>query len=291
MMHAMTLMAAVPSITKILKGPILGPLLAPDPNAKTGYMKSFGFCQQLVESRLSRETKSAQQNFTDYIVSQIGKGPSPMSKDVAIGESIVSIMAGSDSVTAALVPIIYLLTKHPHVYAKVQQEIDAAELSRPVVKYNETLKLKYFRAAVREAMRLYPSFGSTWPRIVPEGGCDIVPGIFVPGGTDVGVTTYVAHRDIAIFGEDAEEFRPERWLNIDAERRAELDKYYATFSYKYSSRVCSGQNIAMVEIHKFIVELFLRFDFELVNPKRPLEGKNNIQIFYEEVFVSLRRRV
>lgn len=44
----------------------------------------------------------------------------------------------------------------------------------------------------------------------PDGKCPI----FVPAGTLVGYQVYVLQRRKDIFGEDADEFRPERWETL-----------------------------------------------------------------------------
>ena len=51
-------------------------------------------------------------------------------------------------------------------------------------------------------------------RVVPEPGIES-NGYFIPQGTVVSIAHYVTHRDTSVFGEDAEAFRPERWLEAD----------------------------------------------------------------------------
>lgn len=67
----------------------------------------------------------------------------------------------------------------------------------------------------------------TMPRYVPKGGCEIA-GEWLAEGTRVGMNAAVVQRDEGVFGKDAEEFVPERWLRKDAAR---MERYMLHVSY------------------------------------------------------------
>jgi cytochrome P450 len=60
-------------------------------------------------------------------------------------------------------------------------------------------------------MRMHPGVSFPLERIVPSGGIEI-SGKLLPEGTIVGMNPAVIHRNQQVFGEDADFFRPERWL-------------------------------------------------------------------------------
>jgi cytochrome P450 len=130
-------------------------------------------------------------------------------------EGYVGIFAGSDTTAIAMRSIVDNLLRHPEALAKLQAELDNAftngQLSLPI-RYAQASKLPFFAACVKEGMRLHPSVGLHLPRIVPEGGCQLA-GHYFPAGSRVGVNPTVIHRNAAVFGEDANQFKPERWLN------------------------------------------------------------------------------
>lgn len=72
---------------------------------------------------------------------------------------------------------------------------------------------------VKEVLRLSPSIGLIFARKVPEGGVEVLPGVWVEGGYEVGINNWVVGRDKTLYGEDAEEFRPERWLEGEGRGR------------------------------------------------------------------------
>jgi cytochrome P450 len=132
--------------------------------------------------------------------------------------------------------------RNPSAYAKLTTEIDEADASgflSPVVQYHEAVGLAYLNACCKEGMRLHPSVGMTLPRHVPKGGCNIA-GQWFPEGTRVGVNAAVVQRDKTIFGQDANDFVPERWLSKDAAR---MERYMLHFGG--GSRTCIGKNVRL----------------------------------------------
>lgn len=82
-------------------------------------------------------------------------------------------------------------------------------------------------------MRMHPGVQYPLERVVPHGGANI-NGHFLPQDTIVGVNAAVIHRDREIFGQDADEFRPERWLG-DEEQAKVMDRHLLTVSHRYIS--------------------------------------------------------
>ena len=155
-------------------------------------------------------------------------------------ESYNAYAAGGDTTAIALNSILYHLMRCPRAYDRLTAEIDAAtaagELARPVA-YHEASRLPYLRAVVCEGMRVHPSVGLPLPRTVPLGGATVA-GVRLPGGYRVGCNAAVVQCDRAVFGADADVFRPERWLYGDAARMER-----AMLEFGYGPRVCLGKNV------------------------------------------------
>lgn len=127
--------------------------------------------------------------------------------------------AGADTTAISLRAMFYYLCKNPRCYAKLVQEVDALEssdgLSRPVITFAESQKMPYLQVCMKEAMRLHPAVGMLLERLVPAGGAT-VGNSWLPEGTIVGVNPWVMSRDRSVYGEDVDKYRPERWLEADA---------------------------------------------------------------------------
>jgi cytochrome P450 len=153
--------------------------------------------------------------------------------------------AGSDTTAVAFRTTFYHLMRNPEKLAKAHAEMDAAlaagSLSSPI-KYSEcTTKLPYVCAAIKEAMRMHPSVGLSMQRHAPEEGFESA-GRFIPKGYRIGMNPAVVHFDKDIFGQDADDFRPERWLVSEEEWKV-MDRNLLIFGA--GTRVCIGKNVSL----------------------------------------------
>lgn len=114
----------------------------------------------------------------------------------------------------------YYLCKNPRCYNLVKDEIEKmdkdGDLSE-IVTFAEANRMPYLQACMKEAMRMHPAVGQLLERLVPDEGFEITPGVHLPPGTIVGINPWLPARDKSVYGQDAAAFRPERWLEADAE--------------------------------------------------------------------------
>lgn len=184
----------------------------------------------------------------------------PMSAQDLKAEYITFTAATLDGVAAFISPFIDNMIQHPHILARVQQEIDVAsscgKLSSPVVSYEETTRLPFFMACIMETLRRDAPAQTILPRLISKGGL-WYDGAFIPEGTEMGASPYIIHRNTEIFGDDPFAFRPERWLESPG-RSALMEKYGMWWGY--GGRECIGKNYAMIEMQKLCLELCRRFE-------------------------------
>ncbi|CAK7223636.1 hypothetical protein SBRCBS47491_005275 [Sporothrix bragantina] len=168
--------------------------------------------------------------------------------------------AGSDTTSISLCAILFNLMNNPKSLAKLRDEVHKklAELNLDRIPFKDTQSMPYFQACIKEALRLHPATGLPLARVVPADGATI-SGIFFPAGTVVGINSWVAHRNRDVFGADADEFRPERWLIQDSAKLSLMESYWLPFGV--GSRTCIGKNISLLEINKLIPVLLKKFDF------------------------------
>ncbi|KZM20678.1 uncharacterized protein EKO05_0007187 [Ascochyta rabiei] len=180
------------------------------------------------------------------------------------GEMWVAVMAGAESTSGGLRAVFYHLLKHPSVMCKLTAEIDSAYASDALThpaRHSQVTALPYLLAVCKEAARVWPSFQVTMPRYAPAQGLQLPNGFLVPCGYQIGMNPFVVQRNTSIFGEDAEEFRPERWLEADASQLRKMNA--AMLSFGAGTRTCTGQHLAMAEIYKIVPEVLRRFTISM----------------------------
>ncbi|TQS32122.1 hypothetical protein Golomagni_07573 [Golovinomyces magnicellulatus] len=98
----------------------------------------------------------------------------------------------------------------------------------------------------------------------------------------------VIHSDTTIFGQDANAFSPERWLQSDEEQVKRMDRCLMTFGY--GTRTCIGKNISLMEMGKLVPRLLREFDLEWASEKSEWQVFNYWFARQEGLICRLRQR-
>ncbi|KAI6019956.1 cytochrome P450 [Pisolithus orientalis] len=210
----------------------------------------------------------------------------PMGKEELTAEALTQLIAGSDTTSNSSCAISYYIALHPRVQEKLQKELDEASGTEDdgVFTYEQVKRLPYLEAVINEGLRVHSTSSLGLPRVAPEGGLTI-KGVHFPQGTVLSVPTYTIHRDTQAWGEDADQFRPERWFERD---HAAMQKAFNPFSY--GPRACVGRNLASMELLIIISSIFRRYHFVLAEPDKPLDTREGFLRKPLECRVGIKRR-
>lgn len=260
------------TIRTLFQSRIMQALAAPKETDKTGMGPMLAFARSAVAERFHPDPNSKTPLKKDMLNHFISKGLSQLQCEV---EANLQIVAGSDSTTTVLRSALFLLISTPIAYNTLRQEIDlataAGTLTSPpgVTKYTECLKLPYLSAVIWETLRLFPPLFGLKSKLSPPGG-ETFKGVFYPPGTQVAICDDALCRREDVFGADAAIFRPERWLEMDEanfkEKRRWVDAVFGSGRF-----LCLGRHIALMELHKAVVELIRTFDWQIADPMRGID--------------------
>lgn len=141
---------------------------------------------------------------------------------------------------------------HTALLTEIRSLTPSSSSSR-IISWSHTQSLPYLRAVVSEGLRMWPPVSGLGFKTVPPEG-DSLNGYFVPGGTEIGQGFHGVGRSKAVWGADADVFRPERWLRAEGfelkKMRNALDTHFGHGKYS-----CLGKQIALMELHKAVFEV------------------------------------
>jgi cytochrome P450 len=265
-LHILELCCNFPMVQKIVSSRFMAGA-RPKPTDKTGLGAMLGIAQGVVKKRYASGAKDRE----DMLGSFKKNG---LTMEEAEGESMLQILAGSDSTATAIrMVFLYVLTA-PSVYAKLTREIRAYATS-PITKASDARAMPYLQSCIKEGLRMWPPLAGLLTKAAPEGG-ETFKGTFIPSGIEVCWSPFSMLHRKDVFGPDADVFRPERWLEAaddsDKEALAKMDRTLDLVfgSGKYG---CLGKTVALLELDKIFVTLLYDFDWAVVDPVTPIRTR------------------
>ncbi|KAH7020103.1 cytochrome P450 [Ilyonectria destructans] len=225
--------------------------LVPDKKLDQSVATCQRFIDRYVEEAL-REDRAKERPYV-FMTEMLATGAS---KEYVRDQLLAMILGGRDTSASTLSSLFWTLARRPDVLSKMREEVGRLEGRKP--SWEELKELKYLSMVLKEALRLWAPVSTnmrtaTADTILPRGGGrDGKSPLFIPKGTGCRWSLYSLHRRTDIFGDDAEEFRPERW-----------EKLRTTWEYLPFSggpRICIGQQFALTQMSYLVTRLLQRFD-------------------------------
>lgn len=153
-------------------------------------------------------------------------------------------VAGFETTANTLAILFWLLCKFERVQDKLRSTIML-----------EGSESKYLHWCIQETLRLYPAVPSGAGRILHE---DLeYNGMKFFKGTSINASIFSIHHSKEYWGEDVEEFRPERFGEPMAEQHP-----LQFFAFAHGPRYCIGMNLAFAEIKALVPKLILKYKLE-----------------------------
>ncbi|KAI8348322.1 cytochrome P450 [Mortierella sp. GBAus27b] len=225
-----------------------------------------------IESPEDKEVR--RRDLLDYFIDHEYEDGSRLT-DVELRDIFLNFMiAGRDTTAQSLAWMFYHLKKHPKIEAKMREEIDVIyPQGSDDYTYDEIAhNLPYVKAVFYETLRLTPAVSLSGVFAI---GADILPdGTRIDAGDAIGFSSYCMARETDVWGPNAAEFYPERWLTDDKSGKSPFGKFKNENSFKFNSfnggpRICLGQQFATIEAMVTAVYLLQNFQFEL-KPNHPV---------------------
>ncbi|WKY11678.1 hypothetical protein Q1695_003334 [Nippostrongylus brasiliensis] len=245
-------------------------------DAESDSTKRQDFVDLFLDARAEQEFDDSAE-FTKHGV-QVTK---QMTRDEIAAQCFVFLVAGYDTTATSLAYVTHLLAMNPTVQIKAQEEID--EHCQETICFDTLTKMRYLDCVVKEALRMYPLASIANSRRCMES--TTLNGVKVKEGEYVMVDTFSLHFDTEIWGSNATEFCPERWLDATNPPKA------AFLSFGLGPRQCIGMRLAQMEAKLVLAHLLKRFDIVATDrTEKTLTLQGSTTATPEAVTVQLRRR-
>ncbi|KAF5617651.1 cytochrome P450 monooxygenase [Fusarium tjaetaba] len=261
---------------------------------KTSNSAKFGLDK--IQQRREKTVLSSdeQTDFLSKFLKAAKANPQLVDDQAIVSYMVTNLVAGSDTTAISIRAVLYYLLKTPSAYKRLRDEIDQASLPEGPVSWADSQKLPYLNACIKEAFRMHPAVGVPLERLT-QSGYKLPNGVQVPEGTIVGISAWVIHRNTKIFGEQVDQYVPERWLQQPGESISTFDERIkqmkrADMTFGRGSRTCLGKNIGMMETCKAVPTLLKAFDISLVDPEKEWRLRNSWFVRQEGIEVYLKKR-
>eukprot|EP00930_Biecheleria_cincta_P046614 TRINITY_DN32166_c0_g1_i1.p1 TRINITY_DN32166_c0_g1~~TRINITY_DN32166_c0_g1_i1.p1 ORF type:complete len:550 (-),score=94.88 TRINITY_DN32166_c0_g1_i1:91-1740(-) len=223
-----------------------------------------------LQAGLSKDTKGvawmdleAKKSFVGLFIADLQKRGEAFDETFLRDLVLNFLIAGRDTTAQALSWAIFCLSIHPEIQQKAREEVLAVH-GTDGPEYDDVKRLPYLQAVLSETLRLYPSV----PIDVKYSLSDetLPDGTHVPAGTSVFYNIFSMGRDTTLWGDDASEFKPERWLAME-----EPVSNFVYPVFNAGPRECLGRRLAYVEMTTCLAALLPCLSFKLAVPSEEIK--------------------
>ncbi|KAF9181309.1 hypothetical protein BGZ51_005547 [Haplosporangium sp. Z 767] len=267
------------------------------------------YAYMAVEKRRNEDAKEKEKrpkDLLDHFINHIADDGTKLT-DLELRDVFVNFMiAGRDTTAQTLTWQFYSLMANPRVMNNLVLEIDTVLQGSQSYTYETMIhELPYLKAVFHETLRLYPPVPKNVKMVVED---DVLPGgIHVYKGDVIGLSSWCLGRNKSVWGEDAEQFVPERWLIAGnggntgqvpiKENASPFGKFRAESPYKFTSfnagpRLCLGQTFATLEGMVTTCLLLQKYEFRSAPEQQPVVVKGSVTLpMVNPLLVNVTKRV
>ncbi|EPQ60091.1 cytochrome P450 [Gloeophyllum trabeum ATCC 11539] len=201
------------------------------------------------------------------------------------------LVAGHETSGNTLAFILYELSKNPSIQTRILEEIHSTLGVSQEYTMAQLDRMHYTLAVIKEVLRVHPVVYGPFlvakePDVIPLSKPIIsidgkpISTIPVSAGQYIHISLAGYNRLKDVWGEDAHEFLPERWLEIEEGRR-EIHSLFGVYSnlgnFVSGAISCLGWRFAVIEMQVFLVEIVRNFQFSLPpNGKRVIRATSGV---------------
>lgn len=206
--------------------------------------------------------------------------------DRFLRDTILNFMiAGRDTTSSALTWFMWLVSTHPEVEKKIRDELNSTIRSkeeagkRRLFEADEVRNLVYLHGALCESLRLFPPVpfqhkAPVQPVVLPSGH-------YVHPKMKIMFSLYAMGRMDYLWGKDAKEFKPERW--ITERGTIKYEPSYKFLAFNAGPRTCLGKEVAFTQLKSVAAAIIHNYQVQVVEG-HPVDPNVSVILYMKHGF-------
>ncbi|KAI8268527.1 Bifunctional cytochrome P450/NADPH--P450 reductase [Colletotrichum sp. SAR11_239] len=231
-------------------------------------------CKEIIRKRRAAGPEPDSKLLLDLMIHGVDpKTGDKLSDDAIMWNLHTFLIAGHDTTSGLLSFAFYFLLANPDKMAKARMEVDSILKAGEPMTLKHLQKLPYLDAVLKETIRLHAPAPGFHVRPLKDG--EVLGGKYVVNKEDpIVIVLHQLHRDPAVWGDDAEEFKPER-MQRDGFNKLPPNSWKP---FGNGARACIGRAFAWQEALMAMAMLLQHFDFEMDDPNYKLKVLQTLTI-------------
>lgn len=229
------------------------------------------FLEDVLAERIASKERTEEGEESDYLdlLLRLYQEDGKYDKDSIKCILLDILVASTDTTTTTVEWAMGELLRNPDCMKKLQEELDTLVGENALMSFTnkstkdaDLAKLKYLQAIIRESLRLHPPLAILFRKMCHDIDEPInVGGYQLPKGTRVILNNWAMGRDTQVWGDNADTFCPDRFLNSHAPDPRGQNFEFIPFGT--GRRVCPGMNLAFSMTPLILANLVQVFDWKI----------------------------
>ncbi|KAF0542320.1 cytochrome P450 [Gigaspora margarita] len=176
-----------------------------------------------------------------------------------ISQVMTLLIAGHETTSTSLSWALYFIAKNPDIQDRLRNEILEVFTDRNhFPTFDEIEQLKYLECVFKETLRIIPPAPAMLRYNIKD---EIMDGYVVPKNTPLMIAIYAIHHDPSIWGDDADDFNPSRWLDPEIKSKVTNNNF---IPFGAGPTSCLGLKMAHLELKSILAVVIRNLEFRLV---------------------------
>ena len=231
-------------------------------------------CHRLIEQKRARLANKEPMQ-PDIISVALESGG--FTDDELVNNMMTFLAAGHETTASAFTWAIYQLCQRKDIQSRLRDEIHAhiSSLDDPDSPITAEVidNMPYLHAVCQETLRLWAPV----PLTIRDTAHDTsILGHFVPKSTKIILASWAINHNLALWGSDAGEFNPDRWMAPGQANAGGAVSNYAMLTFLHGPRSCIGAKFALAEFACLVAAFVGAWEVDMVEPDRVIEVKGGV---------------